>query len=112
MIGFASLFSAPEVTPSYGEPEWMPSPAEVARARADMERRGIVQSVTRDLAGTQMVPAGETPWPWLIGAALWIAIWPAVIALALQHGPARPGCRGGWPSCCRRSICWCRQVRC
>ncbi len=81
MISFASIFSAPEETPSYGEPEWMPSPAEVARARADMERRGIVQSVTRDLAGTQMVPTGETPWAWLIGAALWIAIWPAVIAL-------------------------------
>ena len=81
MISFASIFSVPEATPSYGEPEWMPSPAEVARARADMERRGIVQSVTRDLAGTQLVPKGETPWPWLIGAALWIAIWPAVLAL-------------------------------
>ena len=52
MISFASLFSAPEATPSYGEPEWMPSPAEVARARADLERRGVVQSMTRDLAGT------------------------------------------------------------
>ena len=31
MISFASLFSAPEATPSYGEPEWMPSPPEVAR---------------------------------------------------------------------------------
>jgi hypothetical protein len=81
MISFASLFSAPEATPSYGEPEWMPSPAEVARARADLERRGVVQSLTRDLAGTQMVPAGETPWPWFIGAALWVIIWPAVIAL-------------------------------
>ena len=50
-------------------------------ARADLERRGVVQSMTRDLAGAQMVPAGETPWAWLIGAALWIAIWPAVIAL-------------------------------
>ena len=64
-------------------PEWMPSPAEVARARADLERRGVVQSMTRDLAGAQMVPAGETPWAWLIGAALWITIWPAVIALRL-----------------------------
>ena len=30
-----------------------------------------------------MVEPGETPWPWLIGGALWIIIWPAVIALRI-----------------------------
>lgn len=67
----------------YREPEWMPSPEEVARARADMERRGIVRSLSRGPAGVQMVPAGEAPWSWLIGAAAWVVIWPAVIALRI-----------------------------
>ena len=65
----------------YREPDWMPSPEEVARARVDMERRGIVRNLSRGPAGVQMVPAGETPWPWLIGAAAWVIIWPAAISL-------------------------------
>lgn len=64
----------------YGEPSWMPSPEEVTRARIDMERRGIVRSLRRGPTGMQMVPAGEAPWPWLIGAAAWVIIWPALIA--------------------------------
>jgi HJR/Mrr/RecB family endonuclease len=28
-----------------------------------------------------LVPAGETPWLWWLGAALWLLVWPAVIAL-------------------------------
>lgn len=70
----------------YREPEWMPSPDEVARARADMERRGVVRSLRHGPTGTQMVQAGETPWPWLIAAIAWVVIWPAVIALRIGAG--------------------------
>lgn len=75
----------------YREPDWMPSPAEVARARAELEHRGVVRSLGRGPAGRQLVPAGETPWPWLIAAAAWVVIWPAVIALRLGQGWA-----AGW----------------
>jgi len=81
-----SLFTTPEESQLYGEPEWMPSPAEVARARAQMERKGIVQSLTRGPVGAQMVQPGEAPWSWLIGGALWVIIWPAIIALRVGMG--------------------------
>lgn len=71
-----------------GEPEWMPSPAEVARARSQMERQGVVHSVTRGVAGVQMVPAGEAPWLWLGAAILWVILWPAIIALKVSAAPA------------------------
>jgi hypothetical protein len=64
-----------------GEPEWMPSPDEVTRARALMERRGVPVSLMQAPAGTQLVAPGETPWPWLLGAALWVIVWPAMLAL-------------------------------
>jgi restriction system protein len=64
-----------------GEPEWMPSPAEVARARVQMERQGVVRSVTRGVATAQLVAAGGIPWLWLGAATLWVVLWPAVIAL-------------------------------
>lgn len=67
----------------YREPEWMPSPAEVARARAELERKGIVRSLGRGPAGKQLVPAGEAPWPWLLAATAWVIAWPALIALRL-----------------------------
>lgn len=86
MISFQALIPVDDGQ-VYREPEWMPTPDEVARARAEMERRGIVRSLSRGPAGTQMVPAGEAPWPWLIGAAGWVIIWPAVIALRM--GAAR-----------------------
>lgn len=67
----------------YREPEWMPSPAEVAQARSELERKGVVRSLSRGPAGKQMVPDGEAPWLWLSAAAAWVVIWPAVIALRL-----------------------------
>ena len=70
-----------------GEPDWMPSPGEVLRERARMERRGALLTLTQAPAGTQMVATGEPPWPWLIGAALWLIIWPALLALRLGGGP-------------------------
>ncbi|MGQ9768420.1 MAG: restriction endonuclease [Anaerolineae bacterium] len=85
MNGFPTLSPA-EDNQLYREPEWMPSPEEVARARAEMERQGIVRSLARGPAGTQLVPAGATPWPWLIGAAAWVLVWPAVIALRIGAG--------------------------
>lgn len=85
MNHFQALIPA-EDNQFYREPEWMPSPEEVARARADMERRGIVRSLRAGPAGIQMVAAGETPWPWLIAAAAWAIVWPAVIALRIGAG--------------------------
>ena len=70
----------------YREPEWMPTPGEVARARVELERKGIVRSLGRGTAGKQLVPAGEAPWPWLIAAAAWVILWPAAIALRLGQG--------------------------
>jgi hypothetical protein len=66
-----------------GEPEWMPAPEEVARARAQMERQGIVRALTRGMAAAPAIAPGEIPWAWLIGAGLWLLIWPGVIALRL-----------------------------
>ncbi len=68
-----------------GEPEWMPSLAEVARARAQLERAGVVRALSRGLH-PQLVPPGETPWLWLLAAAVWILIWPALIAYRLLMG--------------------------
>lgn len=70
----------------YREPEWMPSPAEVARARAELERKGVVRSLSRGPAGKQLVRDGEAPWPWLIAGAVWVLLWPAAIALRLGRG--------------------------
>jgi hypothetical protein len=78
----ASLFR--EEASGSGEPEWMPSPEEVARARAHMERRGVPASLMHAPAGTQMVAPGETPWPWLLGALLWIILWPAALVLRIR----------------------------
>lgn len=67
---------------TYGEPEWMPSPEEVSRTRAQLERRGVPALLQgREAPTTAMVAPGETPWAWLIGAALWLLVWPAVISL-------------------------------
>jgi restriction system protein len=78
---FNALFAADQPARTVGEPEWMPGPEEVARARAQMERQGIVRSVSRGAAAARLAPAGETPWLWLAAAALWVILWPAAIAL-------------------------------
>ena len=64
-----------------GEPEWMPSPGEIARARAELMRSGALTTLARTGNTADMVEPGRAPWQWLIGAALWVLIWPAVIAL-------------------------------
>jgi restriction system protein len=67
-----------------GEPEWMPSAQEVARARAQMERQGIVRSLSRGgPLAEAATPTPPTPWLWWGAAALWIIIWPALVALRL-----------------------------
>ncbi len=70
----------------YGEPDWMPSPDEVARARTEMARRGALSAYQREPASTSMVEPGATPWAWIAGAVLWLVTWPAVIALRLGLG--------------------------
>jgi restriction system protein len=69
-----------------GEPDWMPSPEEVARARAGLTRSGALTMLARTTGGAVTVEPGRAPWPWLLGAALWVLIWPAVIALRVGLG--------------------------
>jgi restriction system protein len=69
-----------------GEPDWMPSPDEVARVRANLSRRGTLAALARNATAAEMVEPGRAPWPWLAGAALWVLIWPAVIALRVGLG--------------------------
>ena len=79
---------------SAGEPEWMPTPEEVARARVSLERRGVVQSLSVGLAGAELVPPGQIPWLWWGLALLWIVAWPALIALSV--GGRSPGWLPFW----------------
>jgi hypothetical protein len=78
--------TVPEEGQGYGEPEWMPSPEEVERARAELARHGGLTDLQLDTVSSRMVPPGATPWPWLVGAALWVLIWPAIIALRVGLG--------------------------
>jgi HJR/Mrr/RecB family endonuclease len=71
-----------------GEPEWMPTPEEVARARVSLQRRGVVQSLSIGLSGAELVRPGQIPWLWWGLALLWIVVWPALIALSVGgRGP-------------------------
>jgi restriction system protein len=71
----ASLGAPPQPN---GEPEWMPSPADVERARSRLERYGVAQALVsaRDVA--PLATPGEVPWAWWATAALWLLVWPAV----------------------------------
>jgi restriction system protein len=59
----------------------MPSPEEIARARSELARRGALTMLARNASAAGMVEPGRAPWQWLLAAALWLLIWPAVIAL-------------------------------
>ena len=65
-----------------GEADWFPTPEEVERARRRLERQGAVRSLHPGEVH-RLVPQGETPWLWWITAALWPAVWPALIVLTL-----------------------------
>ncbi|MGE5603241.1 MAG: restriction endonuclease [Nitrososphaerales archaeon] len=78
---FQASLTLPEEGQAYGEPEWMPTAEEVERARAELARHGGLGGLQLDTASSRMVAPGATPWPWLAGAALWVLIWPALIAL-------------------------------
>ncbi len=71
-----------------GEPEWLPGVEEVARARARLGKQGVLDGLrrTRGLGGWAAAPAGETPWAWWAGAALWVVLWPALIAFRYGLG--------------------------
>jgi len=84
MTEFTASFFGNHEFRTEGEPEWMPSPEEVAQARAHLERTGVVRSLSRGVGALQFVPEGETPWLWWGAALLWIALWPAVFALKLS----------------------------
>lgn len=86
MPDFAAFLASDAEARGLGEPEWMPSPDEVARTRAQMERTGVVRGLNRGVRGVELVPPGEAPWPWLIAAAAWAIVWPAAIALRIGGG--------------------------
>ncbi len=71
-----------------GEPEWLPGVEEVARARARLGRQGVLDGLrrTRGLGGWATVTAGETPWAWWTAAALWVILWPALMAFRYGLG--------------------------
>jgi HJR/Mrr/RecB family endonuclease len=87
-----TLFSDDQESRVSGEPEWMPTPEEVARARVSLERRGVVRSLGIGLAAAELVPPGQIPWPWWGLALLWIVVWPALISLKVA------GLAPGWLS--------------
>jgi restriction system protein len=76
-----TLFSDDQEGRVSGEPEWMPTPEDVARARVSLEQRGVVKSLSVGLAAAELVPPGQIPWLWWGLALFWIAVWPALIAL-------------------------------
>ena len=80
-----SFFPA-EQARANSEPDWMPGSEEVSRARARLERDGVVRSLARGAGSPQLVAPGQTPWLWWGGAALWLVVWPAVIALRMGLG--------------------------
>jgi hypothetical protein len=78
-------FTAPfrlQGEPASGEPDWLPSPEAVARARRGLERSGILAA----LGGRSAAVAPATPWRWMAGASAWLVVWPAVLALRLVGG--------------------------
>jgi hypothetical protein len=79
----SGLFQENQDSRVTGEPEWMPTPNQVARARASLERRGVVRSLGITPAGADLVPAGQTPWLWWGFALAWVVVWPALIALSV-----------------------------
>jgi hypothetical protein len=81
-----SIFYAQQQLRLSGEPDWMPSHEEVTRARARLEREGVVSNLARGIGGPQLVGPGQTPWLWWVGAVLWLVLWPAVIALRVGLG--------------------------
>ncbi len=83
---FEASFAGPDDGQTYGEPDWMPSPEEVERARAELSRRGGLAALEREAPSSRMVAPGETPWAWILGAVLWVLIWPAVIAVRVGLG--------------------------
>jgi hypothetical protein len=86
LVEYQATLTPLEEGQAYGEPEWMPSPEEVERARADLARRGVLAGLQRDTISAVMVPPGTTPWPWLVLAVVWLLVWPAIIALRLGLG--------------------------
>jgi restriction system protein len=78
-----SLFQENQDGRVTGEPEWMPTSDQVARARVSLERRGVVRSLSVGPAGAELVSPGQVPWLWWGVALAWILVWPALIALSV-----------------------------
>jgi hypothetical protein len=63
-----------------GDPDWLPSPGQVIRARAQLEQQGVLPGLAGEGPVSLLAP-GEIPWLWWAGAVLWILAWPTVITL-------------------------------
>jgi HJR/Mrr/RecB family endonuclease len=86
LVEFQASLAPFEEGQTYGEPEWMPSLEQVERARAELVRRGGLSGIERATVSSRMVVPGVTPWSWIVGAVLWVLIWPAVIAVRVGLG--------------------------
>jgi restriction system protein len=84
MPRFDFMFPArAETTRTNGEPDWMPSPEEVTRARGRLQREGVLSDFT-GLPPEPLVPMGATPWLWWVAAVLWLVIWPVAVVARLR----------------------------
>jgi Restriction endonuclease len=63
-----------------GDPDWLPSPGQVTRARVQLEQQGVLPGLAGEGPVSLLAP-GEIPWLWWAGAVLWILTWPTVITL-------------------------------
>jgi restriction system protein len=68
---------------SNSEPDWMPAPEEVARARQELQQEGLAPGFLA-LQPQPLVPAGATPWLWWAAAGLWLVFWPAAVVARLR----------------------------
>jgi hypothetical protein len=71
---------------SGGEPDWLPGPADVARARARMAEQGVLPGL-EEQGPVSFLDPGAVPWLWWAGAVLWVLVWPAVLTLQIGGTP-------------------------
>ncbi len=72
--------------PSGGDANWLPTPDQVTRARAELKRRGVLPGLAEeDPYLFLLLRPGAIPWLWWAGAGFWVAVWPAVITLKISR---------------------------
>ena len=66
-----------------GDPDWLPTVAQVKQARARLERQGVLPGLAEG-GPVSLLGPGHIPWLWWAGAVLWVLAWPAVITLQIS----------------------------